>query len=451
MVVANRETQAIQQITQKLNEANASVAGKKVELNYLREHNLDTTQCTQELHASQARLNGAETELKHLKAPSKGTIPRGQRGRFRLPSESDDEEEIPLGAKVKLEKKKAPLTAWIHPKKAPAPMGSAKRKRDLGVSGLSLDDALDDSDSMVDTPATTSQATGYSSRKKARGRAPPTYRPLPTTPLPRPNWTQTPTPASSKFQTPTVSERISLVSDASPEETHQETPSKRRRADAVAANRHNDTASKTPQNPTPAQAYAEIIDFEFIFIVKYLNASKTQYDFHSSADLSNTMSAFWTRLKTLLDEWENDAGADWAWELQQAPFARKRVCVARRLAKLPTRWRRGDCGFFACHACALAGMPCFTWVADDDEEGEDEEGAEQSVRAPRGWSGEEEGSGDERCFDEYVDGSEDGVVSGSGSECGSGSGSGSDGDDGEGDAENIDDSELEFLGPEISQ
>lgn len=47
--------------------------------------------------------------------------------------------------------------------------------------------------------------------------------------------------------------------------------------------------------------------------------------------------------------------------------------MSRALAKKRTKWRIGDDGFFACADCASLGLPCFTWVRDEDEE---EEGGE---------------------------------------------------------------------------
>jgi hypothetical protein len=103
--------------------------------------------------------------------------------------------------------------------------------------------------------------------------------------------------------------------------------------------------------------------------------------------LKYKMSSFWKTLASLRNKWEEQAGAEWAWEVQKKVKTRgrarggsgasriKRFCVSSRLADRPTKWRRGDSGFFACLGCARAAEPCFTWVGDEDGgvEGDDDE------------------------------------------------------------------------------
>jgi hypothetical protein len=107
------------------------------------------------------------------------------------------------------------------------------------------------------------------------------------------------------------------------------------------------------------------------------------------------MSSFWKTLASLRDKWEERAGAEWAWEVQKKFRVRgkgsgefyyfKRVCVTSKLDNKPTRWRRGDAGFFACLDCAGAAMPCFTWVRGEDAGGEEDgEGDGVFGAAPKG-------------------------------------------------------------------
>jgi hypothetical protein len=98
--------------------------------------------------------------------------------------------------------------------------------------------------------------------------------------------------------------------------------------------------------------------------------------------LKDKMSSFWKTLTSLRNKWEEQAGADWAWEVQKKVKSRggngavQRVCVTSQLDNdLRTKWRHGDSGFFACSECAKAAKPCFTWVRDEGggEEGDDDE------------------------------------------------------------------------------
>ena len=112
-----------------------------------------------------------------------------------------------------------------------------------------------------------------------------------------------------------------------------------------------------------------------------------------SDTLKDKMSSFWKTLASLRNKWEEQAGAEWAWEVQKKVKTRgrarggsgasriKRFCVSSRLADKPTRWRRGDSGFFACLDCARAADPCFTWVGDEDG---GVEGGDEVFGAPKG-------------------------------------------------------------------
>jgi hypothetical protein len=158
---------------------------------------------------------------------------------------------------------------------------------------------------------------------------------------------------------------------------------------------------KTQPKPTTTAAkrtstYAEMTPFTFNFVHSYTASTDSEDGppdmlVFDSATLKNNMSSFWKTLTSLRNKWEDQAGADWAWEVQKKVKTRgrargngayKRFCVSSRLADRPTKWRHGDSGLFACLECAGAAKPCFTWVRDED--GGEEEGDDGVFGAPKG-------------------------------------------------------------------
>lgn len=310
------------------------------------------------------------------------------------------------------------------------------RERAFSVSRLSesLTDALNDDDLDLEldvempTPAPTreepagkrarrhSPVSSSSTQKTAAPKDAP-LRPTLLAPFERPN-------------SPSVSKTTST--NAWFAETYQHTPSRQGSDDVPAPKsqekrgHNNNKSSRQPQsqtkikttrkpktgskNKTPTQqqqqpspntqpqsqiSYAETPTFTFKFIVSYSDPhprlasypSDIDIDYHASADMADALPDFWPLLGTLLDEWETFAGADWSWELQKPDASNKkgkRYCVQSKLAGVPTKWRVGDEGFFACHNCAMAGRPCFTWVEDQDAkwvwQGEDDGGLGEEAR-----------------------------------------------------------------------
>jgi hypothetical protein len=122
--------------------------------------------------------------------------------------------------------------------------------------------------------------------------------------------------------------------------------------------------------------------FEFKLVVSY---SEDGTEYHQSTDLEGNMKSFWSQLKKQRKEWEDAAGAEWAWELQKAKgrVRGRRSCVSSKLAKKPTRWRKGDTGDYACRNCAKNTLLCFTWVEDEDPEHDSNE-EEAMIPKPKG-------------------------------------------------------------------
>jgi hypothetical protein len=134
--------------------------------------------------------------------------------------------------------------------------------------------------------------------------------------------------------------------------------------------------------------YAEIEPFEFKFIVSYAGNMGTEIKYHHSSDLVGEMEDFWSLLRKQLEQWEDAAGANWAWELQKTQKSRahqgsrRRFCVTSKVAKRPTTWRKGDNGQYACRKCASNASLCFTWVADEEAKAAKDEDA--GISAPKG-------------------------------------------------------------------
>jgi hypothetical protein len=95
--------------------------------------------------------------------------------------------------------------------------------------------------------------------------------------------------------------------------------------------------------------------------------------FYSSTSMEKAIPPFWALLSTLREKWQEQAGDCWVWEFQKMSNAGRkgsedkmprRFCITSKLANLPTNWRPGDKGFWACSDCVVAGRPCFTWVME---------------------------------------------------------------------------------------
>lgn len=207
------------------------------------------------------------------------------------------------------------------------------------------------------------------SRPKA-ARQPPVFKPSSGRPLPVPQWTVTAPPAepSRTFKLPTSSLKLNT--------THKANAKGQQKASAKVG--PSQDGESTPYEPS----YAEIESFEFKLVVSY---SEDGTDYHQSTDLQDNMKSFWSRLKKQREEWEDAAGAEWAWELQKAKnrVRGRRSCVARKLAKKPTLWRNGDTGNYACRNCSKNTLLCFTWVEDEDPEHDGDED-EPIIPKPKG-------------------------------------------------------------------
>jgi hypothetical protein len=186
----------------------------------------------------------------------------------------------------------------------------------------------------------------------------PVFKPSSGRPLPVPQWTTPPIEPARTFKLPT--------SSLKPNATQTTPTGKQQKASAKVAAVQNEDSN--PYEPS----YAEIESFEFKLVVSYSNDG-TEY--HRSTDLEGNMKSFWSCLKKQRKEWEDAAGAEWAWELQKAKgrVRGKRLCVSSKLAKKPTRWREGDSGNYACRSCAMNTLLCFTWVEDEDPERDSDE------------------------------------------------------------------------------
>lgn len=204
--------------------------------------------------------------------------------------------------------------------------------------------------------------------KAKAARPPPKFKPSSGKPLPTPKWLTPPGEPSKAFKLPTSS----LKPDAT-QKTTTESPQK----DSTKAGQ-----SQSQDSTTYEPSYAEIETFEFKLVVSY---SKDSTEYHHSTDLEGNMKSFWSRLKKQRKEWEDAAGAEWAWELQKVKgrVRGRRSCVASKLAKKPTRWRRGDAGNYACRSCATNTLLCFTWVEDEDPE-HDSNDEEPVIPKPKG-------------------------------------------------------------------
>jgi hypothetical protein len=201
----------------------------------------------------------------------------------------------------------------------------------------------------------------------------PTLKALPKTPLPRPQWTTPPSKPPTALKTHHTSFDFNETNTVrppknrapSPSETHKEFKTQR------ASVREPSTSNLPPSSSKPA--YAEPEPFSFKFVVSYTGPPASgNIGYYHSSDLTNEMKNFWSLLKKQREAWEQAAGAKWAWELQKLMHRRghlrgRRFCVSSRLVKRPTRWGKGDEGFFACRGCVAKGLLCFTWVAADEE------------------------------------------------------------------------------------
>jgi hypothetical protein len=181
------------------------------------------------------------------------------------------------------------------------------------------------------------------------------FKPASSKLLPGPEWTTPPSEPAKTFKLPT--------SSFTPNPARTPTTNKQRKLPAKAE------SSKTNDSTSTEPSYAEIEPFEFKLVVSYSDNGGMEY--YHSTDLANNMVSFWSRLRKLREEREDTAGAEWAYELQK--FKKKRHCVSRRLAKLPTRWRAGEKARYACIDCEKSASLCFTWVEDEDAKHHGEE------------------------------------------------------------------------------
>lgn len=208
-----------------------------------------------------------------------------------------------------------------------------------------------------------SSSSKFTNSKPNVARPLPVFKPASVKPLPRPQWTIPPSGPASEFRQPTSSLRVNAICEAN--------VNKQQKASA-------EVGPSQDEHPTPSEpSYAETESFEFKLVVSY---SKDGTEYHQSTDLEGNMKTFWSRLKKQRKEWEDAAGAEWAWELQKAKgrVRGRRSCVSSKLAKKATRWRKGDAGDYACRSCAKNALLCFTWVEDEDEDEDEEHNSDET-------------------------------------------------------------------------
>lgn len=269
-------------------------------------------------------------------------------------SEQSDSE--PVGSTRDREQRKGAL-------KATQPMRSKRSRLESTVEILDTDD-----EDAAQVGSSGLGSTDSTPSKPKATRPPPKFRPSSGKPLPKPQWLTPPGEPSNTFKLPTSS----LKPNTAPKATAN---SKQKGSTKTDSSQDPDSVSYQP-------SYAEIESFEFKLVVSY---SKNSTEYHRSTDLESNMKSFWSRLNKQRKEWEDAAGAEWAWELQKAKgrVRGKRSCVASKLAKKPTRWRRGDAGSYACRSCAKNTLLCFTWVEDEDPEHDGDE-EEAMIPEPKG-------------------------------------------------------------------
>ncbi|GAB7327069.1 hypothetical protein MBLNU13_g10996t1 [Cladosporium sp. NU13] len=335
--------------------------------------------------------------------------------RRRAPSVSDDDEETPEWV---IKRERLAQSAEAGSATVPEPPAALKRKRPSETSQLSdlsdsdlvgsrqdrgqrkgathatqptrskrvrleVDSDSDESSSDRDAAETSSAprkkhtaafahkgsiGSKFTNSKPNLAGPPRVFKPASTKSLPRPQWTIALSELAKEFRQPTSSLKVNAICEAN-------------------VNNNQKASTKTgpsqDEHPTPSKpSYAEIESFEFKLVVSY---SKDGTEYHQSTDLEGNMKTFWSRLEKQRKEWEDAAGAEWAWELQKAKgrVHGRRSCVSSKLAKRPTRWRKGDTGDYACRHCAMNTLLCFTWVEDEDPE-HDSDGEEAVIPKPRG-------------------------------------------------------------------
>ena len=320
-------------------------------------------------------------------------------------SSDDDEDPIPV-RKPKKEKVPVTATAGANKRKRAAESSSASARLSESLDGLVVDESNATSQRQPtfvhpasqenDTwPAKSARlGNGAASKRRRRPVRPPktpakqhahpphAYTPLEKSPFQK--TTLPPPPSrkqqqSSKFRYPGSKTNDNITKPSQPKWPKQKKQSQ-------------------PSNPAAKRAstYAEITPFTFKFVHSYTTCPNSSEEdepdilVFDSASLKDTMSSFWKTLTSLRDKWEDQAGAEWAWEVQKKVKTRgrargsgdfKRFCVTSKLDNRLTKWRREDTGFFACLDCAGAARPCFTWVRDEDGGAED---GDEVFGAPKG-------------------------------------------------------------------
>jgi hypothetical protein len=330
-------------------------------------------------------------------------------------SSDDDEDPIPVPKKekapVSAAAKKAvtqtSILAGANKRKRAAESSSSSARLSESLNGLVVDESNARSQQNEARPAKRARpeydATAAAAARPKHPRARPvetpvkkcTHPPHAYTPLQKSPFQKAtpPPPPPRKQQQP--SDFRQPGSETNNNKTSRPSQPKKRK------NQPSHTTSQPATNDTTAKrtsTYAEIIPFTFKFIESYLTpptaGKEPNFEFHDSASLKGTMSSFWKALASLFDTWEDQAGAEWAWEVQKrvkssasgaGNGAYLKVCVTSKLEpKLTTRWRAGDTGFFACPECTSAARPCFTWVWDEDGGDEDGGDGDEVFGAPKG-------------------------------------------------------------------
>jgi hypothetical protein len=379
------------------------------ELGYGDDDFIATDDDEDESSADERRGKESSKKKKKNHQKKKASAPKAK-GRYVLTPESDDDEVVP----PKVEK----LWATQAAKEALEASTGWKRKQGADASGLAEVDG-DESPVRPQNRRTQREAERVAGRAKrpkrahvycdseeeeeaeeeeAEEEAPPStsnknrkgppFVPLPKTPLPKPEWATPPKKRSTVFTLPTSSQKIDeILNTNTPTAAASAQPARNKKQQSSA---HFDTKDpSTPEKSTPSKpAYDESEPFEFKLIVSHADQPGQEMEVYLSSDLKDCMKAFWPLQRKQLEQWEDAAGTNWAWELQKTQKSRghkdgkRRFCVSSKVAKRPTLWRRGDNGNYACRKCASNASLCFTWVSDEEAEADDDEDA--GIPMPKG-------------------------------------------------------------------
>jgi hypothetical protein len=319
-------------------------------------------------------------------------------------SSDDDEDPIPVPKKEKAPvtaaaKNAATRTSILDPaaetnkrKRAAEPSSSSSSRLSESLNGLVVNESNTRSQQNEARPAKRTRPEHNTTAFAARPRRPP-VKPVET---PVKKRTQPPHPYTPLRESP-YENLIHPEPPSPPPPMPAPTPTPNQfpatfRLPAGSISNDGATNQATAEANETTSAYAETFPFIFKFVSNYVNhtgSSHTNLKAADFASVQNVPAPFLTLLATLNEEWEERAGAYWAWEFQKRRSGGgdgmpRRYCVTSKLAKRWTRWRREDNGFWACVDCTEAARPCFTWATDKDGGYGNGEDAGEVFGAPKG-------------------------------------------------------------------